>query len=154
MGKAPCRDIQVGMFPLVWVSGSVVCLLFTFCFLAKPVLATSLGDTFLTSDQEGLVAMANYYKKVTSSPGGKEKVRSSHLEWADSVWCHDKMTHQASRNQRIPVKIQAPLGLAGFQKFHWVWIIYFSFALEKLKTGFILIHRHRKKTIFLMLLLA
>lgn len=39
-----------------------------------------LGDTFLTSDQEGLVAIANYYKKVNSFPEGKEKVSSSHLE--------------------------------------------------------------------------
>lgn len=31
--------------------------------------------------------IANYYKKVTSFPEGKEKVRGSHLELSDSARC-------------------------------------------------------------------
>lgn len=65
---------------MVLVSGSVVCLLFTLCFLAKAVFVVRLGYTFLASAQEGLVVIANYYKKMNCFPEGKRKVRSSGLE--------------------------------------------------------------------------
>lgn len=56
-------------------------------FLSKSCLCFEAGrhnPDQLT--QEGLVLIANYYKKVTVFPEGKEKVRSSHLEWPDSAW--------------------------------------------------------------------
>lgn len=77
------RDVPFG--PGIRFSGLFATYLL---FLSKTCLCYEAGrhsPDQLT--QENLVLIANYYKKVTGFPEGKEKVRSSHSEWADSAWC-------------------------------------------------------------------
>lgn len=54
------------------------------------------------------------------------------------------MNTRLLRNQRISEKIQPPWDWQDF-RFHWVLMTYFSSALGKLKTGFILTDRHGGK---------
>lgn len=124
-------------YSLVLPLGAVV------CFLAKPVFVRRLGDTFLTSDPGEL--SGNHQLLILEEgdwlPRRERGGQKQPLEWPDSAWCQWQDDTTGFLESKGPSENSAPLGLVGFQKFHWALVAYFSSALGQLKTGFILTHR-------------